>query len=146
MLRCQTGVLAGILAAVLLMAGCQEQSREPAERVQTGKPVQTVDTARIGNPAVDRILADDRDADLFLMDGVVYMNAEPLDWVRAQTWHKGEMVMEVTKQTVNSEEFANGTATKLPVGTKIYAAVEPGDDYIAVVNGEEIRYLGLREG
>jgi hypothetical protein len=61
--------------------------------------------------------------------------------------HVGREVAEITAQTESANKFNNGTATKLPVGTKIFEPTEQrGAILIAVVNGEQIKYLGLVEG
>jgi hypothetical protein len=99
-----------------------------------------------GNPTVEEILQNNKDADIFMLNGVVYTNAEDIEWVNAKKLTLGEEVVEISKQTTDSNKIENGTATKLPVGTKIYEPLEKGDIYIAVVEGKEIRYLGLREG
>lgn len=100
------------------------------------------------NPEVQEILSSNKDADIFLID-VVYINAEENDvsWVNDLDLSLGNQYYEITKQATKPEEFESGTATKLPVGTKIYKPNEKhGPILIAVVNGKEIRYLGQLEG
>ncbi|MET3695798.1 hypothetical protein SAMN05877753_102671 [Bacillus oleivorans] len=100
----------------------------------------------IGNPTVDEILEDNRNADLFLFNQIVYTNAEDLEWVKAKELTIGEEVLVISKQTNDRNKFDDGAATKLPVGTKIYKPVESGNILVAIVDRKEIRYLGLREG
>jgi|SRR5690625_3425350 len=101
------------------------------------------------NPTPEEILSDDKDADIFVESNVVYMNAQNIEWVNEEEITAGEEIGEIKKQSDNSEEFEDFTATKLPVDTKIY---EPEDDgiggliYIVKTDDEEIRYLGLVEG
>jgi PBP1b-binding outer membrane lipoprotein LpoB len=100
----------------------------------------------LDNPTPEEILAENENADIFVLNGIVYSNAEDIEWVNEKELTLGEEVGEIKKQTSNSDEFENYTATLLPVGTKIYQPVEKGDIYIVRVDGKEIRYLGLREG
>ncbi|MEW9674487.1 hypothetical protein [Ammoniphilus sp. 3BR4] len=120
---------------MLIIAGCSNTVPSNQER------------AKIENPTAEEILSTNRNADIFVVEGVVYSNADNVDWVKELDLNIGEEVIQITKQTNNGKEFENGTATKLPVGTKIYNSVEKhGPIYIAVVNGKEVRYLGLIEG
>ncbi len=80
------------------------------------------------------------------MDEVVYVNAEKIDWVKRTELTLGEVVLEIVRQSNDGKDFTEGTATKLPVGTKIYKPIEKGDIYVAILDGREVRYLGLREG
>ncbi|WP_078551931.1 hypothetical protein [Bacillus alkalicellulosilyticus] len=100
----------------------------------------------IKSPTVDEILATDENADLFVMNEVVYVNAEDVDWVQERELTLSQESFEIIKQAKKGDEFSNGTATKIPVGTKVYKPNEKGDIFIAIVDGEEIRYLGWREG
>lgn len=99
-----------------------------------------------GNPTAEEILSKNKDADIFVLNGVVYSNAEDIEWVNEKELTLGEVVGEIKKQTNKSDAFENNTASKLSVGTKIYKTVEKGDIYIVKVDDKEIRYLGLREG
>lgn len=98
------------------------------------------------NPTPEDILLENENADIFLLNGIVYSNAEDLEWVTEKELTLGNEIGEIKKQTTNSDEFENYTATKLLVGTKIYEPIENSDIFIVKVDGKEIRYLGLREG
>ncbi|WP_077706733.1 MULTISPECIES: hypothetical protein [Bacillaceae] len=100
----------------------------------------------IGNPTAEQILLENKDADIFVLNGIVYTNAEDIEWVNEEELTLGEEVGEIKKQTNDSDAFEDYTATKLTVGTKIYEPVENSDIYIVKVDDKEIRYLGLREG
>lgn len=101
----------------------------------------------IGNPTPEEILSDDKDADIFLMDGTVYTNAKDIEWVNEEELTAGEKVGEIKSQTDDSEEFENFTASKLPAETDIYEPEEKkGPIYIIKLDGEEIPYMGLIEG
>ncbi|WP_366162266.1 hypothetical protein ABXS71_03065 [Bacillus infantis] len=97
----------------------------------------------IDNPAPKDFLSDDS-ADIFLLGGIVYSNAQDVDWVSDLEYQLGEQIGEITKITDNAGSFKNGTANILPVGTKIYETDTPA--YIANVDGEEIPYLKQIEG
>jgi hypothetical protein len=99
-----------------------------------------------GNPTAGDISISDKDADIFMLNDVIYINAEDIELVNEEKLSLGEEVLEIKKQTNESSEFVDGVATKLNVGTKIYESFGKGDIYIALVDGKEIRYLGLREG
>ncbi len=99
------------------------------------------------NPTPEEILSNDKHGDVFFMDGVVYTNAQDIEWVNEEELTMGEEIGEIKKQTDNHEEFENFTASILPVGTKIFEPEEKeGLIYIVKLDDEEIRYLGLVEG
>lgn len=83
-------------------------------------------------------------ADIFLLDGYVFSNAEDVEWVVELEYELGGQVGEITKQADKAFKFNNGTANKLPIGTKIFETDTPA--YIAIVDGEEIPYLKMVEG
>lgn len=101
------------------------------------------------NPTPEEILSEDKNADIFIEGDLVFINAQDIDWVNEEELTVGEEVGEIEKQSTDSGEFENFTASKLPVGTKIY---EPKEDvlggyiYIVKKDDEEIRYVGLAEG
>lgn len=99
----------------------------------------------LGNPTPEQILSEDEDADIFMLNDIVYTNAEHIEWVNEDELTVGEKVGEIKKQTADSDAFEDFTATKLTVGTKIYEPVENCSIYIVKANGNEIRYLGLIE-
>ncbi|MEC2158863.1 hypothetical protein [Virgibacillus halodenitrificans] len=99
------------------------------------------------NPTPKEILGDDENADIFFMDGIVYTNAENIEWVSKEDLTIGEKIGVIKNQTDNSEGFVNLTASKLPIGTEIYEPQnKSGSIYIVKLNNEEIPYLGLVEG
>jgi hypothetical protein len=95
------------------------------------------------NPTPNDYLKNE-DADIFFLDGIVYSNAQDVEWVTELEYTLGEQIGEVTKQTDKASGFENGTANKLPVGTKIYETDTPA--YIVIVNDKEIPYLKMVEG
>ena len=96
-----------------------------------------------GNPTPKDFLDND-DADIFVLDDIVYSNAEDVEWVSDLDYKVGEEIAEITKQADSAFGFSDNTANKLPVGTKIYETWTPA--YIAIVDGREIAYLQMIEG
>ncbi len=112
-----------ITSLLMVLSGCQEVNK--------------------GNPTPKDFLGSS-DADIFVLDSIVYSNAQDLEWVKELTYILGEQVGEITKQTGKAWKFKSGTSNKLPVGTKIYITDTPA--YIVVVDGKETPYLGMYEG
>ncbi|WP_053074937.1 hypothetical protein [Ornithinibacillus californiensis] len=124
-----------LLVLPLIVIACQKQSNDDNSN---GDFIQ-------GNPSPQEILSKDKDADIFSTLEVVYRNAEDDKSIKELELTLGKEYFEITKQTNNPDEFGSGSATKLPVGTKIYNTSHP-QVLIAVVDGKEIRYFGLIEG
>lgn len=118
------------LIMLVFVVACSN-SINPAQPQATGNPTPK-DYLKNGN------------ADIFLLDGIVYSNVEDVGWVQELDYTIGEEVIEITKQSGKSQDFENGTSNKLPVGTKVYRTDTPV--YIAIVDDKEIRYLGMYEG
>ncbi|SDQ78999.1 hypothetical protein SAMN05216232_3618 [Virgibacillus subterraneus] len=124
-----------LLSIPVLMVGCNSDSDE------------STDGNDIGNPDAEQLLAANKDADIFATIDVVYINAENVSWVNELELSLGDEYFEITKQSTTPKEFESGTASKLPVGTKIYnPAKENGPILIAVIKGKKIPYLGVIEG
>jgi hypothetical protein len=102
-----------------------------------------IDNPTKGNPTPKDFLKN-KNADIFLLDGIVYSNAQDVEWVSELEVKLGEQIGEITKQTKNARSFKDGTANKLPVGTKIYETNTP--TYIVIIRGKEIPYLKMLEG
>jgi hypothetical protein len=95
-------------------------------------------------PTVDELLESNPNADLFILNGIIYNNAQNIEWVNKLELEIGSEVAEIKQQSTNPQELKDYAATILPVGTKIYEPTDfRGPVYIAVVNGTEIRYFGL---
>jgi predicted small lipoprotein YifL len=127
-----------LAAFALFLAGCGEKPPSPSDASHT--PEQQ---ATIGNPAPADFL-DNPDADIFYFGGVVYINAEHLDWVQPREYTKTELLGKITKRTFDPDEFSDGAASRLPVGTPVYRT-DTGI-FVAVVGGKDIRYIKMVEG
>ncbi|MET3682881.1 hypothetical protein ABID56_000971 [Alkalibacillus flavidus] len=124
--------LSVVLLLSVVMVGCSNQTVSE----------ETV----IDNLTPEEILAENENADIFMLDDIVYSNAENIEWVNEEDLTLGDEIGEIKVQTNDRADFDNYTATQLDVGTKIYETVEKSDIYIAKVGHKQIRYLGLREG
>lgn len=103
-------------------------------------------TVTIGNPTATDILENDHNADIFQYNQLIYTNATTIEWVQEDSYDKGPQITEIRQQSTKSEEFSNGTASKLPVGTNIFQVVGNGQLLLmAEVDGEQIIYLALIE-
>jgi len=101
----------------------------------------------IGNPTAEDILSNDKNADIFNAHGVIYSKAVNIEWVSEQELVLGEKLLEIKQHTINSKDFEHGSATKLPIGTKIYKPKNgTGPILIAVLDGKKVNYIGLIEG
>lgn len=96
-----------------------------------------------GNPTPKDFFTAD-DADIFLFKDVVYSNSEHVEWVTESDYTRGEEMAEITKQASSAWWFTNGTANKLPVGTRIFYT--DSGFVIAIVGEKEIPYVAMIEG
>lgn len=127
-----------LIIAMLAMTGCT-----PANSNRSEQSMVSV----IGNPTAQDIVGNNSDADIFQFNNIVYSNASDIEWVQQADLTIGERVGAITKQYQADQVFEDSMATKLPIGTEIYEPVKRhGSVLIVVVNGKEIRYLGLLEG
>jgi hypothetical protein len=97
----------------------------------------------MGNPRPADFLKNDN-ADIFLLDGIVYSNVEHVDWVTEIKYKVGKQIGEISKQTNKSWKFKNGSANKLPLGAKIYQT--DTEITIVIVEDKEIPYIKIVEG
>ena len=105
------------------------------------------ETVTIDNPTAVDILENDHEADIFQYNRLVYINASKIEWVQENTYERGPEISEIRKQSVEGEKFTDGTASILPIGTKIFQVVGNGQLLLMVEkDGEEIIYLALIEG
>lgn len=124
-----------ICLVLLFSTGCQMRTVESDE------------TITIGNPTAADILNDDHEADIFQYNNLIYTNASTIEWVQENTYERGPEIYDVRKQSIESDEFSDGTASKLPVGTRIFQVVGNGQVLLMVEkDGEEVVYLALIEG
>lgn len=129
-----------LAAFALFLAGCGEKASSPPDASRTAVQHRQV---TIGNPTPADFL-DDPEADIFYFGGVVYANAENLDWAQQREYTKTELLGKIAKRTFDPDEFSDGAASRLPVGTPVYRT--DTDIFIAVVDGKDMRYIMMVEG
>lgn len=127
------------LLSFTLLAGCQFHEQ--------GASKTSNETFTTRNPAAEDILSQRPDADFFQWNGIVYVNANHLEWVLQAELTIGPFVGNITKQYKEGLAFEDEMATKLPVGTEIYEPAETNGPILFVkFHGKAIPYLGLIEG
>lgn len=97
----------------------------------------------MGNPRPADFLKNEN-ADIFLLDGIVYSNVEHVDWVTGIEYTLGKQIGEVIKQTDKAWKFKDGSANKLPLGAKIYET--DTELTIVIIEDKEIPYFKIVEG
>lgn len=65
---------------------------------------ESFDTQSIGNPTPIDFL-DDENADIFILENIVYSNAEDLEWVEDLSYTVGEQVGEIIEVTEEARSF-----------------------------------------
>ncbi|AYC30512.1 hypothetical protein [Paenisporosarcina cavernae] len=104
----------------------------------------TETTYVFGNPDADEMLEMDPDVDMFQWNDGIYVT--DIAWVNALEIEIDQEVGTITNQSYDPEAFANGTSTKLPIGSVIFS-VKDQSNILIVKDGEKlIRYLHLVEG
>ncbi|AQU79406.1 MULTISPECIES: hypothetical protein [Planococcus] len=91
-------------------------------------------------------LTENPDADIIMVDDLTYINAEEIDRDFYPELELGKKVLEIKTQTDDADDFVNGAASKLAVGTVIYEAASPNQGDIAVVNNKKRLYVIIAEG
>ncbi len=97
------------------------------------------------NPDAEGVLNLDPEADIFQFNDVIYTTG--IDWVEEKDLTKNKQIGEIKEKNEDDTNFSNGTANKLPVGTKIYTTKEESDMFLIVESeGETKKYYALVEG
>ncbi|VDH01094.1 Uncharacterised protein [Lysinibacillus sphaericus] len=95
-------------------------------------------------PDAEEVLDQDPDADILQWQGSVYQ--ADMEWVQELELAKNELLGEILYNAQIPEDFQDGTATKLPIGSMIYSTREGGMYLLVEVDGELRKYLLLTEG
>lgn len=94
-------------------------------------------------PTASDILRENIDADIFQYNGLIYINIETVD-IDMENYQKGLPIGNIIKQSTDSNEFKNGTATKLPIGTKIYQTIGKGQSILTIeIKEETLIYIAM---
>jgi hypothetical protein len=104
-----------------------------------------------GKVTAKDVLKHNPDADIFQYEGFIYSNVTELEWFeeRKESLAKEKLIGEVKIQSTRSFGFKDFTATKLPVGTKIYSSSQGGKEsgvLILEIEGEDLFYMVMLEG
>jgi len=128
-----------IVCTALLLAGCGSDQDKQEERKNN-----SFEEHVLGNPTPQMVLQRNPAADIMMYSNVVLIAGS--DWVNEIELTKDTLLSRISLQTDDPAKFVNGTASKLPIGTKIYEVKERGDILIAETNKGDIRYYKLIEG
>lgn len=97
-----------------------------------------------GNPTAETVLKQNPEANIFMHSDLIYM-AE-VEWVDELELTKDQLITEIAEQRSAGHLFKNGTANKLPEGTKVYGVKERKDVLIAETEDGDVRFYMLVEG
>ncbi|MGE6489233.1 hypothetical protein [Paenisporosarcina sp. NPDC076898] len=122
---------------IFVLAGCSQGSSSGNSRAESV-------TVTPGNPDANEILGLNSEADIFQWGDIIYTTN--VEWVEKLELTKDEQIGEITKNSTNPDDFINGTANKLPVGTKIFSVKEDGGFLLVEYNQQLKKYLMLVEG
>lgn len=121
---------AAVLFSVLLIAGMSAGCagmRQPTDDVSP-----------------EAVYAEDKNADFFVYEDTVYVNAQDIEWIQAMQLTAGEQEGEIRRTGV-TEDFQDWDATVLDEGTVIYESDASGV-LIADEGDELVPYLKYVEG
>ena len=98
-----------LFSLVVVFNGCQNEKRDHPVTDET-----------LGIPNAEERLSENPQADILMINQVTYINVEDLGYDNDKEYELGELVLTVQEQSTDGDEFEHGTASKLPVGTKVY--------------------------
>ena len=103
----------------------------------------TVSTSDNDNP--ENIYHQRPDIDMFVYNGIAYVNAEEVDWVMELELTPSVLLFQIEAQYVDGD-FENYVSTKLEVGTEVYLVEERSDLLLVSLDDKYYRYLAWIEG
>jgi len=100
-----------------------------------------------GNPTSKSILKEDPQADILQIDQLIYIKASDQESLKKGDFIKEDKIGEIKKTTASTLFFKDFYATKLPVGSEIFATNDH-DTYTIIIeiDGQQILYKALVEG
>lgn len=130
-------IFALLLTVLLTFSGCSSMESEGgAQRTEV-----------IGNVTAEQLLAREPGADIFQWEGLVYLNAEEIEWVQEEELEPGDLVGTIQQVYEQNRPFVDGMATVLPEGTEIYESKPHLGPILLAKKGDTyIKYLALIEG
>lgn len=121
-----------IIFMFLLLIGCESNALLP-------------NTVQVkGNPTAETVLKENPTANIFMYSDLIYTAG--VEWVDELELTKDQLITEIAEQKSAGHLFKNGTANKLPLGTKIYSVGERRDVLIAETEEGDLRFYMLVEG
>ena len=96
------------------------------------------------NASPESVYAEDKNADFFVYEDTVYINAQDVEWVRNMQLTAGEQAGEI-KRTDVTKGFEDWDDTVLEQGTVIYES-DASEILLAEAGGELVPYLKYVEG
>ncbi len=97
------------------------------------------------NQLPNSILKNDVNADFFIMDSLVFINAENVEWVENLELEKGELLGKINKTNVK-RNFEDWDATQLNKDTPIYKVNGRNDLVLIKLEDKYIPYIKYIEG
>ncbi|MGE7675544.1 hypothetical protein ACQKMV_18470 [Lysinibacillus sp. NPDC094403] len=99
------------------------------------------------NPTAKTILKEDAQADILQLDQLIYIKVADQESLKKGNFIKEDNIGKIKKTTTSTLFFKDFYATKLPVGSEIYATNDH-DTYTIIVeiDGKQILYKALVEG
>ncbi|MFB7156257.1 hypothetical protein [Lysinibacillus sp. NPDC056232] len=100
-----------------------------------------------GNPTAKTILKENAQADILQIDELIYIKAADQESLKKDAFIKEDKIGEIKKTTTSTLFFKDFCATKLPVGSEIFATNDH-DTYTIIVEieGKQLLYTALVEG
>ena len=96
------------------------------------------------NDSPESVYAEDKNADFFVYEDTVYINAQDVEWVMNMQLTAGEQAGEIKRTDVN-KGFEDWDATVLEQGTVIYES-DASEILLAEDGDELVPYLKYVEG
>ena len=98
----------------------------------------------VENDSPESVYAEDKNADFFVYEDTVYINAQDVEWVRNMQLTAGEQAGEI-KRTDVTKGFEDWDGTVLEPGTVIYES-DASEILLAEDGDELVPYLKYVEG
>lgn len=93
----------------------------------------------------ETLLKDKPDADFFIMNSTIYVNALDIEWIKEIPLNEGIVLGKINNTGVKNN-FKDWDATKLDIGTVIYELEGRKDIVLINIDGKYIPYLKYVEG
>lgn len=102
-------------------------------------------TISSSNLSPETLLKDEPDADFFIMNSIIYVNAIDVEWVKEIPLKEGKFLGKINNTGVKSN-FKDWDATKLDIGTEIYELATRNNIVIIKIDNNYMPYLKYVEG